>query len=164
MQLLAEPPVARHEGAVSSVAATPLTAFARFPPRPLTRHWPATAADRSDVVELVRSALSALPDGGRLASDRRRGLPLLLDWLEEHPGQSWQQRWLASGADAAGDDWAQGPREWLVRNGTFSSSRLELMTSSLLAVVGADIVRPSLTWLLTGGQEAQAHPEHDPVA
>ncbi len=153
MQLLAEPPVARHEGAMSSVAATPLTAFARFPPRPLTRHWPATAADRSDVVELVRSALSALPDGGRLASDRRRGLPLLLDWLEEHPGQSWQQRWLASGADAAGDDWAQGPREWLVRNGTFSSSRLELMTSSLLAVVGADIVRPSLTWLLTGGKK-----------
>ena len=86
-------------------------------------------------------------------SNHRRGLPLLLDWLEEQPGRTWQQRWLASGADSAGDEWADGPARWLQRNGTYSRSRLELMTSSLLVAVGADVVRPTLTWLLTGGKK-----------
>ena len=27
------------------------------------------------------------------------GLASLLDWLEDQPGDSWQDRWLASGAD-----------------------------------------------------------------
>lgn len=49
----------------------------------------------------------------RVQQTRRRGLPLLLDWLEDQPGQTWQQRWLASGADAAGEDWAQVPQQWL---------------------------------------------------
>ena len=71
----------------------------------------------------------------------------------EQPGLTWQDRWLASGADQAGDEWAQGPARWLVDNDKYSSSRLELMTSSLLVVVGADVVRPSLRWLLTGGKK-----------
>ncbi len=33
--------------------------------------------------------------------NRTRGLTVLLDWLADQPGDSWQQRWLASGADAA---------------------------------------------------------------
>ena len=72
----------------------------------------------------------------RIRPERRRGLSLLLDWLEDQPGASWQQRWLASGAEAAGEAWAQGPARWLERAGKYSPSRLELMTSSLLAVVG----------------------------
>ena len=37
--------------------------------------------------------------------------------------------------------------------GMYSASRLELMTSSLLVLVGADVIRPSLAWLLTGGKK-----------
>jgi hypothetical protein len=81
------------------------------------------------------------------------GLPLLLDWLADQPGANWQQRWLASGADAAGEDWARGPEQWLRRHGKCSENRLRLMTSSLLVIVGADLVRPSLEWLLTGGKK-----------
>jgi integrase len=78
---------------------------------------------------------------------------VLLDWLEEQPGRTWQQRWLASGADPAGERWAAGPALWLRRHGLYSADRLELMTSSLLVLVGADIIRPSLGWLLTGGKK-----------
>src|SRR3712207_3764972 len=124
--------VAGDDSEGSTVGTTPPSAFARFPPRPVASHWPATAACRAEVVQLVTAAMAALPDGARLCRNRRRGLPLLLDWLEEQPGQSWQQRWLASGADAAGDDWAQGPRQWLARSCRLSTARLELMTSSLL--------------------------------
>ena len=42
--------------------------------------------------------------GGPAARARRRlGLVRLLDWLAEHPGDTWQQRWLVSGADAMGN-------------------------------------------------------------
>jgi hypothetical protein len=49
----------------------------------------------------VASASAGLPES-RIHANHRRGLPVLLDWLGEQPGRTWQQRWLASGADAAG--------------------------------------------------------------
>jgi integrase len=100
----------------------------------------------------VASASAGLPES-RIHANHRRGLPVLLDWLGEQPGRTWQQRWLASGADAAGQQWAAGPARWLRRRGLYSASRLELMTSSLLVLVGADVIRPSLAWLLTGGKK-----------
>jgi Phage integrase family len=136
----------------ASPAAVQPAPDARFPARPVAASWPVTRHDRVQVLRLVSCASFALPDS-RIQSSRRRGLPLLLDWLEEQPGQTWQDRWLASGADAAGDRWARGPARWLERQGRYSASRLELMTSSLLVAVGADIVRPSLSWLLTGGKK-----------
>jgi hypothetical protein len=142
-------PAVAHTGASAAARETPLS---RFPPRPAAARWPVTEQDRVQALRLVAAASSAL-SSSRIGDNFRRGVPLLLDWLEEHPGRSWQERWLSSGADAAGDDWAHGPASWLKRVGKYSPSRLELLTSSLLVAVGADIVRPSLTWLLTGGKK-----------
>ena len=98
----------------------------------------------------------------RIAGAGRRSL---LDWLDEQPGQTWQEQWLASGADAAGDRWADDPARWLRCRGIYSTSRLELMTSSLLVLVGADVIRPSLGWLLTGGgKKRKLAAEHDLLA
>jgi hypothetical protein len=134
-------PAVAHTGASAAARETPLS---RFPPRPAAARWPVTEQDRVQALRLVAAASSAL-SSSRIGDNFRRGVPLLLDWLEEHPGRSWQERWLSSGADAAGDDWAHGPASWLKRVGKYSPSRLELLTSSLLVAVGADIVRPSLT-------------------
>lgn len=117
--------------------------LAAFPARAVAASWPTTRCDRSEVLELVASAPFALPSSWMRGSCRR-GLFLLLDWLEDQPGQSWQERWLATGADPAGDGWAQVPAQWLEQNNKCSPSRLILMTSALLVVVGADVVRPSL--------------------
>jgi integrase/ribosomal protein S28E/S33 len=124
----------------------------RFPARPVAQAWPASGQDRARVLALVAAAAAGLPES-RIHANHRRGLPVLLDWLEEQPGRTWQQRWLASGADAAGEQWAAGPARWLRERGIYSASRLELMTSSLLVLVGADVIRPSLAWLLTGGKK-----------
>ncbi|HEV3295456.1 MAG TPA: site-specific integrase, partial [Streptosporangiaceae bacterium] len=124
----------------------------RFPARPVPESWPAAGQDRARVLALVASASAGLPES-RIHANHRCGLPVLLDWLGEQPGRTWQQRWLASGADAAGEQWAAGPARWLRRRGLYSASRLELMTSSLLVLVGADVIRPSLAWLLTGGKK-----------
>jgi hypothetical protein len=40
---------------------------------------------------------------------RVRGLAWLLDWLADQPGETWQQRWMVSGADSAGGAWRQVP-------------------------------------------------------
>ena len=108
-------------------------------------------------MQLAASASSELLES-RIHANHRRGLPVLLDWLEEQPGRTWQERWLASGADGAGEQWAAGPALWLRRRGAYSASRLELMTSSLLVLAGADVVRPSLAWLLTGGKKRKLAP------
>ena len=124
----------------------------RYPARAVETDWPATYGDRAEVERIVAAATAELPTQ-RVREARRWGVPLLLDWLADHPGDTWQQRWVASGADAAGEDWAQHPEQWLRRQGKYSENRLRLMTSSLLVMVGADVVRPSLAWLLTGGKK-----------
>src|SRR5262249_57995370 len=48
--------------------------------------------------------------GGTDTRERRRlGLIRLLDWLEQQPGDCWQQRWVSGGADAAGEPGRGGP-------------------------------------------------------
>ena len=69
----------------------------RFPPRPAAAGWPSAAQAR----EQVRERLASAPPGSA------GGLGLLLDWLEDQPGDTWQQRWLASGAETAGTSWRQ---------------------------------------------------------
>jgi len=135
-----------------SLSATGQAIGIRFPARAVAVDWPATRQDRLQVSQLVADASSGLAES-RIESNQRLGLPLLLDWLQEQPGQTWQQRWLASGADAAGEAWAAGPARWLECDDRYSQYRLERMTGSLLVAVGADIVRPSLGWLLTGGRK-----------
>jgi hypothetical protein len=36
---------------------------------------------------------------------RKRCMLKILDWLELHPGSTWQQRWAACGAEAGDGDW-----------------------------------------------------------
>lgn len=123
-----------------------------FPPRPLVASWPETGIDRDGVLGLVSPALRGV-EGSKSRAVARRGLCRMLDFLENQPGDTWQQRWLASGADAAGEGWAEGASKWLEHNGLFSPARLEAMTASLLVLIGADVIRPSLGWLLTGGKK-----------
>ena len=138
--------------AAQSAGSTRPALAERYPARGAAESWAATRQGRGQVMDLVDTASSDLPES-RVQNSRRRGLPLLLDWLEEQPGQTWQDRWLASGADDARGQWGDLPAGWLRDRGMLSKTRLELMTSSLLVVVGADIIRPSLEWLLTGGRK-----------
>jgi hypothetical protein len=124
----------------------------RYPARVVGADWPATCCGRAGVDRVVAAATVTLPSQ-QVREARCRRVPLLLDWLADQPGDTWQQRWLASGADAARAHWAQHPEQWLRHQGKYSKARLPLMTSSLLLVVGADVVRPSLAWLLTGGKK-----------
>lgn len=66
------------------------------------------------------------------------GVAAVLTWLEGFPGHTWQDRWLLSGADAAGPTW--GPA------GLTSTGRGRL-TTGLGALLVLRAVRPSYPWL-----------------
>ena len=110
--------------------------------------WPATRHGRGQVWE----QLTCPPFVMEVASSqgtRARGLARLLDWLESQPGQTWQERWLASGAEAAGAGWAQVPIRWLHDRGHRSRWLRAELASALGAAICADLIRPSLSWLVS---------------
>lgn len=76
---------------------------------------------------------------------RRRGLGKLLDWLEGQPGETWQDRWMASGADDAGFEWTDLP---LQGRGTPKSHRRDELATGLVLLVAGQAIRPSYPWLL----------------
>ena len=120
------------------------------PARPQGQAWPATCMDRAAVSALPGWAPFAAGPGGRHPRARPAGLGMLLDWLEGQPGQTWQDRWMASGADSAGRrGWRQVPLTWLRGRGHAAEWAAEAFFGALRLAIAADIIRPSLPWLVT---------------
>ncbi|MFM1731220.1 hypothetical protein ABI214_00345 [Prescottella soli] len=73
---------------------------------------------------------------------RRRGVAKLLRWLSSFPGDTWQDRWLASGAeDRPGTGWIELPKRWLSGHGEAASYDSTDLPSGLLMLIGADVIR-----------------------
>ena len=89
------------------------------------------------------------PDSGNVcAASSAVGV---VNWLADQPGATWQQRWMAGGAEAMGNaDWWRrcglGPASRERCGGTSVTSNLRVCA---LLLVCADAIRPSLAWLLT---------------
>jgi len=124
------------------------SARARFLARPAAIGWPATRRDRGEIWEQTTSPPFVLANAGT-ESKRVRGLTRLLDWLEDQPRQTWQERWLASGAEAAGTSWQQVPMSWLDRHGRRSQWLPAELSAALKVAICADLIRPSLGWLVS---------------
>lgn len=120
----------------------------RFPPRPLEQAWPATLLSMDEVVERVTAQPFIDNQVVDAAGRRRRGVRGVLAWLADQPGQSWQQRWAASGAEGLpGGGWKSLPIEWhRARSGRgLGGGELE---PALRALICADVIRPGLVWML----------------
>ena len=125
------------------------SARTRFPPRPVATDWPATRQERGVVQELLTSGIFVLPNADS-QDKRRRGLSWLLDWLADQPGETWQQRWMASGADAAGGAWRRVPIAWQHERGRDVRWLRAELSGALVLVICGDLVRPSLSCLVAG--------------
>jgi integrase len=123
----------------------------RFPARPGLASWPATAVTRAVAERELERLLAAWPAAPSTRVSNRPGPRLLLDWLEEQPGTTWQERWLASEASARGAGWRAVPASWLAGQGRLARKWVTAVSVALRAAVCADILRPSLGWLLSGG-------------
>ena len=122
----------------------------RFPPRPAAADWPATRQERGEAYERLTSGIYVLPNTD--SQDRRkRALAWFLNWLSGQRGETWQQRWMASGADAAGGNWRQEPIAWQQVRGRESRWLREELSGALVVAICGDLVRPSLGCLVAGG-------------
>lgn len=121
----------------------------RFPPRPDAATWSQTRLSRDAVDQRLLGA-PFVADTATGEVNRRRGVGVVLDWLQTLPGQSWQQRWLASGAGEDGRlDWRALPLRWR-KAATGSHNRFDAVVvgTGLLSLICADVIRPQPAWLL----------------
>jgi hypothetical protein len=103
----------------------------RFPPRPVPPTWAGTACPRERVLARLLEPPFTL-ENPKNQTGRQTGLIKLLDWLEYQPGHTWQDRWLASGGDAAGNlawrglaiQWRSSAALWLVEAAAAGCSRM----------------------------------------
>lgn len=118
-----------------------------FPARQPPPTWPTSQRDLPDVLDLVDAVVSA-GSSTEVAQQRRRAARAVLGWLAGHPGDSWQQRWLASGAQSlTGSRWRDLPGAWLTR--TRIHLAVPRVDTGLLALVCVDVIRPDPGWMLT---------------
>jgi hypothetical protein len=121
----------------------------RFPARKTAPDWPRAGCGRQQAVRLATADVFAIRNP-QVQAKRVRGLQHLLDWLASQPGGgTWQQRWDSSGAESLGMDWRQAPVAWLGERGMRSQHLLSELSSALSVLVFADVLRPSLRWLVS---------------
>jgi len=108
--------------------------------------WPETAAARDVVIARCETEFAGSTTSGSTSDERvrRQGVEILLDWLAGFDAQTWQQRWIASGANAAGSDWTDLIDSPAVAPGR--ARRLQLLAAAGELIV-LDVVRPSYHWL-----------------
>lgn len=94
---------------VAKISLIKTTQQVEWEPRPSEPSWWQTRQSREALVERLLGLFTDPSAGRTRDKTRRRGLAKLLDWLQHQSGATWQERWLASGADNAGFDWADLP-------------------------------------------------------
>lgn len=123
----------------------------KFPPRPVPVNWPRTRQDRAAIeTRLAKETFRTTDKHTRC--HRKLSLQAVLDWLELYPGQSWQQRWDATGAGRDGNrDWRIQLIADLDAAGLMGQRRdyvRKVLGMGLIQLIGGDYVRPSLGWLM----------------
>src|SRR5205823_3938340 len=122
---------------------------AQFPARPVEAGWPETTRSLEDTARRLASP-PFLAASHATRAGRRHGVIKLLRWLSTMPGESWQQRWLASGVEEhPGAAWVQLPLAWLCDHGESTASGADQLSSGLLMLICGEVVRPGLAWMLT---------------
>ena len=115
--------------------------------------WELTSQPASEVT--ARLLAAPFPTGrANMDSERRRGVGHALDWLETQPGSTWQDRWTSSGADAAGNPAWRGllAAHMAAAGGPCDPEHAWLLAGrAATLLVCADVIRPSLGWLLVPG-------------
>ena len=120
----------------------------QFPPRPHPGRWPGAALDREQASAMLLAPPFRMESRGG-QRQRSRCLGLILDWLQDQPGATWQERWTASGAEDSGD-WRDLAAGWLTAAGRFlpSDRQSRGLGAGLLLLVCGDMIRPDPGWLL----------------
>jgi hypothetical protein len=114
---------------------------------PIVAAWPQTLLDRDQILTLVYDFPIRWkhPDVPRL---RRNGAARLLDWLACWPGESWQARWDASGAEKMGRAWTEPAIDRVVATEATRREFVdrELRNGACMAIC-MRVLRPGYDWM-----------------
>jgi site-specific recombinase XerD len=92
--------------------------------------------------QLVAASLCVLPETDRDRINRRRAaIRAVTTWLAGFEGQTWQQRWVASGIDLSGRAWAEEP----------SRNRRGRLIKGTEMLICCGMLHPDYPWLLDTG-------------
>ncbi|MGH3123736.1 MAG: hypothetical protein ACRDND_22335, partial [Streptosporangiaceae bacterium] len=122
----------------------------RFPPRPAEKTWGVTRQPREQLLDRLLSPPFRM-DNTQSQANRKAGATQLLAWLESTPGETWQERWAASGAEDAAD-WRALPARWLKDGNRIRDDRgpeVSRLGTGMILLVTGDALRPGLPFLLT---------------
>lgn len=126
-----------------------MAAQQRYPARTVPDIWPGTERSRTEVARLLSRPPFTLENAGS-ELHHKHGIVMVLDWLEDQPGQTWQERWQASGIEQAGAAWRPVIKHWLHERGLKAAWRIPVVGRALTTVISADLLRPSVDWLAAG--------------
>jgi hypothetical protein len=113
--------------------------------------WPGSRTGRAAIADLA----PALPVGSRLPgvpAERRWSADKMLAWLESLPGQTWQQRWQASGCETLGRAWIHVPAQFVQQASAVPIGRQRawrIAITGIHALLCLDVIRPGYQWLLS---------------
>ena len=130
---------------IAETSATETGQPAGWEPRASEQSWWQTRQSREALTARLLGSFTDPSAGRTRDKTRRRGMTKLLDWLQRQPGDTWQERWLAGGADSAGFDWADLPLSERVP--ARRHHRDELCCGLTLLIAG-QVIRPGYPWLL----------------
>ncbi|MFF4534522.1 tyrosine-type recombinase/integrase [Streptomyces sp. NPDC001407] len=124
----------------------------KFPPRQNLEPWFMTGADTDYVLDtLRRGPFRAETESGQFT--RMVGARAILAWLQTFPGSTWQANWDASPAVHSTAGWHSTVLDWastaLGRRPTSAC-----LASGTLALICADVIRPSPAWLAASSSNA----------
>jgi integrase len=121
------------------------------PTESATPDWPETRLSCAELADLARELPFWQHDTDK-RTGRRRSTQLVLGWLEAWPGETWQQRWQASGAESHGRAWHEALVKHLI---TAAPTVLSARAARRHAAVGIScllclrVLRPGYDWMIS---------------
>jgi site-specific recombinase XerD len=132
----------------------------QFPSRQVPARWPATAETRDKVLKRLTTVPFVSGGTDRAGRGRKTGVVRILDWLSSLPGDTWQERWKASGAEELGLDWVGRPAAWLKQQNRAPEAFPDrTLRPAVLLLICADVIRPDWIWLLVSSGFRDLVPE-----
>jgi integrase len=135
-----------------------------FPPPQRPEHLPGADLGRRETSATVAAVVErTCRHYGYKGKPRQLvlGVTAVCEWLTGHPGETWEERWLSSGLDAA-------PAGWLDAVAEQKGIPYKAAVRGLNALLLAHVLRPSYAWLLEARQVNRMLPQflpcHEPEA
>ena len=108
--------------------------------------WEASQQSVEEVLAVVEALEAGEAAHPKELARRLRSVEVLLGWLQRFGGESWQQRWLASGVEFAGKAWPDLLAQSLTSELNLATLRAHA-TGGAGRLILADVIRPGYQWL-----------------